>query len=178
MYVLIVRGHELHYVCKIIGSCYFKHPIAFLFCSPAGLLFWKCHLLLHSLKSFLCKSFHNFEVIRVLYKSQATQPVSPRTSTHNAMSSSDVVWFSSSNLLGSQPSLCCYPSIQFLMLWWPRPPSIELSLLLLHHCNFASVINRNINIQVFSGWLLWKYCSILKGLMTYKLRTLALDASK
>jgi hypothetical protein len=35
--------------------------------------------------------------------------------------------------LSSQPSWCCDPLIQILMLWWP--PTIKLFLLLLHYCN-------------------------------------------
>jgi hypothetical protein len=34
--------------------------------------------------------------------------------------------------------------LQFLMLWWP--PSIKLFFLLLHNCNFATVMNHNVNI--------------------------------
>jgi hypothetical protein len=43
----------------------------------------------------------------------------------------------------SQLSQCCNPLIQFLMMWWP--PTIKLFLLLLHNCNFATVMNHNVN---------------------------------
>lgn len=42
------------------------------------------------------------------------------------------------------PDAVCGPLIQFLM--WQWPPSIKLFSLLLQYCNFASVINCNVNI--------------------------------
>ena len=57
---------------------------------------------------------------------------------------------------GSQLLQCCDPLIRFLVLWWP--PNHKITLLLLHNCNFATVMNFN-EISVFSNALrlsLWK----------------------
>lgn len=45
--------------------------------------------------------------------------------------------------ISSQLSQSCDPLVQLLILWWP--PGIKLSLLLLHSCNFTTVINKYIN---------------------------------
>jgi hypothetical protein len=42
------------------------------------------------------------------------------------------------SISGSQLSKCCDPLIPFLMLWW-HPPTLNLFLLLLCNCNFATV---------------------------------------
>ena len=60
----------------------------------------------------------------------------------------------STYISGSQPSKCCDPLIQFLMLWWPQHKIISL---LSHNHNFATVMNHNVNIQ-YAG-------------LTYRLRT-------
>jgi len=67
------------------------------------------------------------------------------------------------------------PNAVTLILWWP--PVIKLFLLLLHNCNFATVMKHNVNICVF--WWFQKIPE--KQLLTFKeftnhrLRSTALD---
>lgn len=55
--------------------------------------------------------------------------------------------------VSSQPSWCCSPIIQFLVLWCPL--TILLFLLLLHNCNDASVMNHNVIILEIEVENLW-----------------------
>ena len=54
-----------------------------------------------------------------------------------------------------QPSRCCDPLIQFLVLCWP--PAIKILSSQLHNCNFATVINHNVNIWC-ARYLIFDLC--------------------
>lgn len=71
-------------------------------------------------------------------------------------------WFKLSGA-SAPPSQCCDTLIEFLMPWWQ--PITKLLWLLLHNCNFMTVMNCKVNICVFHGLRqpLWKGGSTSKG---------------
>lgn len=56
------------------------------------------------------------------------------------------------------------PLIQFPVLWWP--PTMILVASLLHNCDFAIVMSRNVSVSVF--W--WSWATCMEGVGAHKLR--------